>query len=386
MGKGARLKNKYPWSPLNSIFLLGTLGLALVLVPLEFRHSLRHWSEWAVLAGMVFAVGTGVTAGYHRLFSHRAYQASLPVRFVLLCLGAASFENSILHWASDHRLHHQFVDGERDPYDIGKGFWYAHWLWVIRQREDPIVGVADLERDPLVRWQHRNIFLIGGVVTLLVPVTVGLATHNLAGHLIMGVLLRVVLTHHTTFLINSAAHVFGTRPYTDTNSARDNGFLAPITFGEGYHNFHHMWQWDYRNGVRWYQWDTTKWLLAVMNWLGLVKGLRRVPDPVIRQARLLMEEKALLARLAKASPQAPEGLNVRLVAARQRLDEALAALYEQRQAWQARKAERKADRAEAFAQRKAEWKAAMAQRRGELRVAWAEWHAARTAVRRLHFA
>ena len=386
MGMGARLKNKSPWSLLNSVFLLGTLGLALVLVPLEFRHSLRHWSEWLVLAGMVFAVGTGVTAGYHRLFSHRAYQASLPVRFVLLCLGAASFENSILHWASDHRLHHQHVDGDRDPYNIGKGFWYAHWLWVIQEREDPIVGVADLERDPLVRWQHRNIFLIGAVVTLLVPVTVGLATHNLLGHLIMGVLLRIVLTHHTTFLINSAAHVFGTRPYTDTNSARDNGFLAPITFGEGYHNFHHMWQWDYRNGVRWYQWDTTKWLLMAMNWVGLVKGLRRVPEPVIRQAKLLMEEKALLARLAKAAPHAPEGLNVRLVAARQRLDLALAALYDQRAAWQARKAERKAFRAGAFAQRKAEWQAAMAQRREELRMAWAEWHAARTAVRRLRFA
>jgi len=206
------------------------------------------------------------------------------------------------------------------------------------------------------------------------------------GHLIMGVLLRIVLTHHTTFLINSAAHVFGTRPYTDTNSARDNGFLAPITFGEGYHNFHHMFQWDYRNGVRWYQWDTTKWLLAAMNGVGLVKGLRRVPDPVIRQAKLLMEEKALLAKLAKAAPQASEGLKVRVEAARQRLDQALAALYEQRNSWKARKAERKAFRAEALVQRKAEWKAAVAQRREELRAAWAEWHAARTAVRRLRFA
>jgi stearoyl-CoA desaturase (delta-9 desaturase) len=215
---------------------------------------------------------------------------------------------------------------------------------------------------------------------------VGLATHNLVGHLIMGVLLRIVLSHHTTFLINSAAHVFGTRPYTDTNSARDNAFLAPLTFGEGYHNFHHMWQWDYRNGVRWYQWDTTKWLLMAMAWMGLVKGLRRVPEPVIRRARLLMEEKALLAKLAKAAPQTAESLNARVVSARHRLDMAVAALYEHRASWQVRKAERKACRVEAWGQRKAEWKTSMAQHRAELRVAWSEWKAARTAVRRLRYA
>ena len=383
---GLCLRNKGSWSLLNAVFLLGTLGAALVLVPLEFRHSMKHWSEWVVLLGMVGAVGTAITCGYHRLFSHRAFQAIAPVRFVLLCLGAAAFENSILHWASDHRRHHQHVDSGQDPYNINEGFWYAHWLWVIEEREDPIVGVGDLERDPLVRWQHRHIFLIGGLATLLVPVTVGLATHNLMGHLIIGVLLRIVLTHHTTFLINSAAHVFGTRPYTDTNSARDNAFLAPITFGEGYHNFHHMWQWDYRNGVRWYQWDPTKWLVTAMNWVGLVKDLRRVPEPVIRKARLLMEEKALLARLAKAAPQTAPGLDARVVSARQRLDEAVAALYEHRQALKARKAEGKALRAEAWEQRKAEWQTAMVQRRSELRLAWAEWKATRTAVRRVHFA
>ena len=377
------MENKGQWSLLNSSFLLGTLGLALVLVPLEFRHSLAHWSEWAVMIVMFFAVGLGVTAGYHRLFSHRAYQASWPVRFVLLCLGAASFENSVLHWASDHRIHHLEVDQDKDPYNINKGFWYAHWLWVIQQREDPIVGVADLERDPLVRWQHRNIFLIGAVASLLLPVSVGLATHNLAGHLIMGLLLRIVLTHHTTFLINSAAHVFGTRPYTDTNSARDNAFLAPLTFGEGYHNFHHMWQWDYRNGVRWYQFDPTKWLVLAMAWVGLAKGLRRVPEPVIRQARLLMEEKALLAKLAKGAPQSMESLKARVVGARERLAAAVSAFHEHRDSWKVRKAERKACLAEAWIQRKADWKAAMIQRRAELRMAWMEWNAARTAV---HFA
>ncbi len=197
------------------------------------------------------------------------------------------------------------------------------------------------------------------------PLVIGLATHNLWGHFVMGVLFRIVLTHHTTFLINSAAHWFGTRPYTEANTARDNGLLAPFTFGEGYHNFHHMWPGDYRNGVRWYQFDSTKWLLQGLSWLGMVKNLRRVSDATIRRARLAMEEKSLRARLAKASPGVAEPLHARLSAAHGRLDQALAAFQSNREI------------------RAAEWKATMLVRRAELRVAWSKWKAARFLVKRL---
>ena len=121
-----------------------------MLVPLEFAHSLRHWSEWVVFLVMIGSVGMSVTCGYHRLFSHRAYQARWPVRLAMLCLGAASFENSALQWVSDHRIHHRCVDQGEDPYSIRKGFWYAHWIWVMEARTLPISGVADLEKDPLV--------------------------------------------------------------------------------------------------------------------------------------------------------------------------------------------------------------------------------------------
>ena len=134
----------------------------------------------------------------------------------------------------------------------------------MEEKDSDLPGVADLQKDPLIMWQHRNHFLIGAVVACI-PLYLGLLTGHFWAYLVMGLSLRIVLTHHTTFLINSAAHMFGSRPYTDANSARDNWVLAPLTYGEGYHNFHHMWQWDYRNGVRWYQWDTTKWMLSVMS-------------------------------------------------------------------------------------------------------------------------
>jgi stearoyl-CoA desaturase (delta-9 desaturase) len=376
---------KRRWNTLNTPFLIGTLGLALVLVPLEFAHSFRHWSEWAVFLAMVALVGLSITCGYHRLFSHRAYQAAWPVRLFFLVLGAASFENSVLHWASDHRVHHRHVDQEQDPYNSRKGFWYAHWIWIMEDKENAIDGVADLQRDPLVMWQHRHYLLIGACAAGLLPVAVGLATGNLWGHLVIGVLLRIVVTHHTTFFINSAAHFFGTQPYTDANSARDNALLAPFTYGEGFHNYHHMWQWDYRNGVRWYQWDPAKWLIKALSWLGLARGLRSVPDPVIHQARLRMEEKAMLARLAKAAPQQAELLNGRVAAARQRLDRALEALQQHREAWEARKAEWKAQKLETLRGRRAEWREALRQHRRELRLAWEEWRATRLAVRRLAF-
>jgi len=376
---------KRRWSILNVTFLIGTLGLAVVLVPLVFPHSLSHWGAWVVFLVMVGTIGMSVTCGYHRLFSHRAYQARWPVRLFLLCFGAASFENSALQWASDHRIHHQHVDQGDDPYNSRKGFWYAHWVWVMEERTQAITGVKDLERDPLVRWQHRHHFLIGACAALALPVAAGILTGNLAACLIIGVLLRIVVTHHTTFFINSAAHFFGTQPYTDANSARDNAFLAPLTYGEGFHNYHHMWQWDYRNGVMWYQWDPAKWTIKAMAWTGLASGLRSVPDPVIRRARIQMEEKALLARLAKAPRLAAEPLNARVVSARQRLDEALQALQEHRETWDRRKAQLQEHRL-AWQQRKAEWKQALAQRKREFRLAWGEWKAARLAVRRVAFA
>lgn len=371
------------WSRLNTLFLTGTLVLALVLVPWRIAVSGLRWSEALVFLAMAFLVGTAVTGGYHRLFSHRAYRATWPVRFLFLCFGAAAFENSALKWSSDHRAHHLHVDTDEDPYSIRRGFWYAHWTWVMEAADRPLAGVGDLERDPLVRWQHRHHFLIGAVAASI-PFWIGLATGNVLGQVIFGMLLRIVVTHHTTFLINSAAHMFGSRPYTDANTARDNWLLAPLTCGEGFHNFHHQWQWDYRNGALWYQWDTTKWLLNLLAWAGLVGQFRRVSKPTMLRARLRMEEQRLQDRLAQASPALAQPARSRLAAARLKLDAALGSLHDQHEAWARRQADRRTRgrvRAEGRREARQEWKAAMARHRAELKLAWAEWRAARTEVR-----
>jgi stearoyl-CoA desaturase (delta-9 desaturase) len=225
------------------------------------------------------------------LFSHIAFRAKLPVRLFTLIFGAAAFENSALMWASDHRRHHKHVDHEQDPYDISKGFFHAHigWLLFKLQPEPPFDNVADLQKDPLIMWQHRHIHLLAVLVSFVLPTVVGGLWSGwagaLGGFLIAGVA-RVVVVQHCTFFINSACHTIGRQPYSTKCSARDSLLMALLTFGEGYHNYHHEFQHDYRNGVKPWHWDPTKWMIWTLSKLRLVGSLRRVPPQTVLSAQL----------------------------------------------------------------------------------------------------
>jgi stearoyl-CoA desaturase (delta-9 desaturase) len=189
-------------------------------------------------------------------------------------------------WSSDHRRHHKHVDHEEDPYDITKGFFHAHMGWMLFKLwpEPPIDNVADLKKDALVMWQHKYIHLLAVLVSFGLPTLLGALWNGwigaLGGFLIGGVA-KVVMLQHGTFLINSACHTFGRQPYSTRCSARDSFFMALFTMGEGYHNYHHEFQHDYRNGVKPWQWDPTKWLIWTFSKIGLTSGLRRVQAEVI---------------------------------------------------------------------------------------------------------
>jgi len=208
---------------------------------------------------LLAAIGFSVTLGYHRLFSHMTFRAKLPVRLFALIFGAAAFENSVLMWASEHRRHHKHVDHDEDPYDITKGFFMPHWLAVVQALATTAVRyVADLKKDPLVMWQHRHIHSLAVLVGFGLPALAGFLWDGWVGALggfLIGGVARVVVLQHGTFLINSACHTIGRQPYSTKCSARDSFFLALFTFGEGYHNYHHEFQHDYRNGVKPWQWD-----------------------------------------------------------------------------------------------------------------------------------
>ncbi|NVJ59975.1 MAG: fatty acid desaturase [Gammaproteobacteria bacterium] len=286
-------KNKPRLIWLNiSVFSLTAL-ISLIGVPLYgylVGYDMWHW----VIGAIAFIIcGISITAGYHRLWSHRAYEANAFVRFLFALGGALAVQNSALHWASDHRIHHGHVDdNDKDPYSAKRGFWYSHIGWMLREyqihRYSDYSNVKDLQNDKIVMWQHRNYLWLTLSLNFGLPILIGALYGDIIGMLLIVGFLRLVLSHHTTFFINSLAHMWGKQPYTDTNTARDNGWLAFVTFGEGYHNFHHIFQNDYRNGIKWYHFDPTKWLIKGLSWLNMARNLKRTDEVRIEKARAAM--------------------------------------------------------------------------------------------------
>ncbi len=286
----------------NAVFMAAS---PIIAVPGTIWYTWSYGFEWwmpALFITLYSLVGLAITAGYHRCFSHRAYECSPLVQVFFAIFGAMSLQNSILWWSSGHRKHHQHTDGEFDPYNIQRGFWWAHIFWVLDAdpEKNNLNNVSDLEKIPVVRWQHKYIapLLIGFGFGL--PAFIGWCFGDWIAGLLWGGFLRLVLVHHSTFAINSLAHMVGTRTYSHEVSARDNGWVALVSFGEGYHNYHHKFPADYRNGIRWYHWDPAKWFIWGLKAVGLARGLRETPEAAIAAARQQVQQPTPTPTLDKA--------------------------------------------------------------------------------------
>jgi len=321
----SQFKPKHPLHWPN-VFFLTLSPLAAIVASIYYipRYGITI-SDITIFILMFFATGLSITGGYHRHFSHLSYQAHPIMKFFYLIFGACAMENSALNWSSDHRIHHRYTDTDADPYNAKNGFFWSHIGWVLYQTREPkqLTNVGDLMKDPLVRWQHKYHIAIALVVGFGLPLAIGYAIGRPFGTLLWGALIRVVFVHHVTFFINSLAHIWGTQPFSRKDTSVDSWWLAFLTNGEGYHNFHHTFPSDYRNGIYWYQWDPTKWLIAGSKFLGLTNRLHRMPSHLILRAR--MEVDALDAE--KRILQAPEVhhpvLRERLAQAKVKLDHAL---------------------------------------------------------------
>jgi stearoyl-CoA desaturase (Delta-9 desaturase) len=280
-----------------------TMLAALVLVPWYGLTRGFSAGAWACYAFFLIANGLSITAGYHRLWAHRTYEAHWTLRLFFMIFGTMSLQNSAFVWCSGHRTHHLNVDDvDRDPYSIKRGFWFAHIGWMLRDYpsgKKDFSNIPDLRRDPLLQFQHRYYVPLVLITNFGFPLLAGWLVGELWGTFILAGVLRLVVSQHVTFFINSLAHMWGTRPYTDANSARDNPFLAFVTYGEGYHNFHHIFAHDYRNGVRWWQFDPTKWIIASLRYVGLTRRLKRTPPFQIQRALLAMQFTRAQEKLAK---------------------------------------------------------------------------------------
>lgn len=309
----------------NSSFLIGTALLTVTAVPVYLWQVGIDAFQLGLFLFFAIATGLSITLGYHRLFSHKAFQAKWPVRLATLVFGAAAFENHALAWVSDHRRHHKHTDHDDDPYDISKGFWYAHIGWILFKLdpEPPWDNVNDLRKDRLVQWQMKYYLPIALSVGFIIPALLGWwyggAQGALGAFLLAGVA-RVTAVQHMTFFINSLCHTVGSRPYSSRCSARDSWVMALFTFGEGYHNYHHEFQHDYRNGVRWWQWDPTKWTIWTLEKFGLVHGLRRVGEERVLAAQLTEAQRRVASQLELSGAALNDRRREVLQATAQRLD------------------------------------------------------------------
>lgn len=368
--------NRINW--VTAIFLCATPVGAVVWGGIRiYEHGVTP-GEIAFFFLYLVITSMSITAGYHRLFAHRAYQATPLVRALYLLFGAATFQDSALAWSADHRSHHQNIDREGDPYNVRRGFLWAHmgWLLVTDHIEKRRTNVPDLEADWMVAVQDRYYTPLATVMCFGVPLAVGFAVGNPWGYLLWGGLIRVVVGHHITFLVNSLAHTLGRRPYEAGFSARDSFLTAVLTFGEGYHNFHHRFASDYRNGVRRYQWDPTKWLIRGLASVGLVSNLRRVPRERIVAARLRSDQQRILARVRERSHDAVGSVQAQMAEVATAVERAVERLGTLEREF----ARVRANAAGVSRERLRQLRLDLRQARREFRGAWRQWSRAITEV------
>jgi len=232
----------------------------------------------------------GITAGYHRYFSHRTYKANRVVQFVLGWIGCSSAQKGPLWWAAHHRRHHQNSDNRDDIHSpLREGFWWSHMGWILSEKYDDtnLKIIPDLARYPELLWLNRHF--------LVPPVVWGLGCALIGGWrgLVWGFFISTTILWHSTFLINSAAHLFGRRRFVTTDTSRNSFLLALLTLGEGWHNNHHFYPSSVNQGFYWWEIDVTYYVLRGMEKLGLAKELRKPPARVIALGREAPGEKRI---------------------------------------------------------------------------------------------
>ena len=327
-------------------FLIAYHACLAVGLPIYLAHNRPHWGVVVSAVVLFFGTSLGITAGYHRLFAHKAYEAHPIVRLGMMGLGTLALQGSVLEWAADHRVHHKHVDTDKDPYTITKGFFFAHMGWLLQKSAPSDLSmVPDLTKDPILRFQHRHFVLLSIIGNALVTLLVGLLFRDLLGAFVIAWWTRLLVSHHFTWFINSLAHTWGARSYSREHSAVDNFLIALVTVGEGYHNYHHTFASDYRNGVRWYHFDPSKWTIWTLARVGLATNLKRYDHWMIQRRLVQEDRRQLLARirtnLRQSMQEGREALEQRRQAfehqRRQAVEQRRQALEQSRQALEQRR-------------------------------------------------
>lgn len=249
-------------------------------------------AKWQTMVWCVFCwfvSGVGITAGAHRLWSHKSYKAALPMRIILVLMNCVSFQNDIIEWSRDHRCHHKWTDTDADPHNVNRGFFFSHMGWLLTRKHPKIkemgakLDLSDLTSDPLLMFQRKYYLPLVIIFCFLMPtvVPVLLWKENVGIAFYTAALFRYCFTLHATWFINSAAHTFGYRPYDVTITPTESVWTTVTAFGEGGHNYHHTFPQDYRTSEMSALFNFTKSFIDFFAKIGWAYDLRTIPDETI---------------------------------------------------------------------------------------------------------
>lgn len=255
------------------VVIVPFLGTLLAIAMLWQRAV--HWSDLALLATMYSLVALGVTVGFHRMLTHRSFRPHPVVKLILLILGSMSFEGPALEWAATHIKHHAQADREGDPHSPVEGFFHAHVGWLLGEKVETQQYCRHLLKDPMVVFVSRT-FLLWSILSLLIPFAIGGWTG-----LLWGGLVRMFLTHHVTWSVNSVCHTFGKREFETNDRSHNEWIVGLLGFGEGWHNNHHAFPRSAFHGLHWWQFDLSGYLIWTLERLGLAREVYRI-TPTLR--------------------------------------------------------------------------------------------------------
>ncbi|KAI1286096.1 Stearoyl-CoA desaturase 5 [Halotydeus destructor] len=246
------------------------------------------WHNFLVTVG-----GTGITGGSHRLWAHRSYNARWPLRFILMIGQTIAGQNCIYVWARDHRVHHKWSDTDADPHNTKRGFFFAHCGWLMVRKHPELMAksktldFSDLINDPLVKFQKDNYWIMYLVFALFLPMAIPVYCWGESWwtSYLIAYVMRYTLSLHGTWFVNSAAHMFGDRPYNAKLSPAENSWVSVVTFGEGYHNYHHHYPSDYQASEDGHGFNSTVHLINLMAKLGLAYNLRTTSRSVVEASK-----------------------------------------------------------------------------------------------------
>ena len=257
------------------VVVIGPL-LATVYAIFQLWQRAVHPRDLVLLLGLYAVTAMGVTIGFHRMLTHRSFRPHPVIKFLLLVFGSMSLEGPALQWAATHTKHHAQADREGDPHSPVEGFFHAHIGWMFKDREaDPNIYARHLLNDPMVVFVSRT-FFVWVALSLLIPFALGGWTG-----LLWGGLVRLCLTHHVTWSVNSVCHTFGKREFETTDRSRNEWLVGLLAFGEGWHNNHHAFPRSAFHGLHWWQVDFSSYVIWTLERVGLVNEVYRVTPAML---------------------------------------------------------------------------------------------------------